>query len=98
MLARPEPVDDGSVSSGFERQSTRASSRCTLRKTGAKGDYNLSEDDRDEDEALARGLAKFYDFRSGFVNFFRKRIAASGIASDNIFKKPDAAWAKVNDM
>ena len=98
--ARLEPVDDGSASSGCERQSTRASSRCT-RKTDAKGDCCLSEDDEDEHEEypefLDCGLAKFYHFRTGFVKCSRKRIAASGIASDNIFKKPDAAWAKVKD-
>ena len=75
--------------------------RCTPRKTDAKGDYSLSEDDKDEREEypefLGCRLAKFYDFRTGFVKFFRKRITASGI-SDNIFKKPDAAWAKVKDM
>ena len=72
--ARPEPVDDGSASSGCERQSTRASSRCTPRKTDAKGDYSLSEDDKDEHEEfpelLGGGLAEFYDFRTGFVKFF----------------------------
>ena len=102
VLARPEPVDDGSASSGCERQSTRAPPRCTPRKTDAKGDYSLSEDDKDEHEEypkfIGSGLAKFYDVRTGFVKFFRKRIAASGIASDNIFKKPDAAWAKVKDI
>ena len=62
----------------------------------------MSEDDKDEHEEypefLGGGQAKVYDFRTGFVKFFRKRIAASGIASDNIFKKPDAAGAKVKDM
>ena len=61
---RPEPVDDGSASSGCERQSTRTSSRCTPRITHAKGDYSLSEDDKDENEEfpefLGGGLAKFY--------------------------------------
>ena len=39
-------------------------------------------------------LAKFYDSRK----FCRKRIPAIGTASDNIFKKPNVAWAKGNDM
>ena len=34
----------------------------------------------------------------GDVKFFRKRNAASGVAGDNIFKKPDAAWVAVQDM
>ena len=72
--ARPEPVDDGSASSGCEKQSTRASSRCTPRKTDAKGDFNL--DDKEENEefpAFFGGrLAKFYDFRTGFVKCFLK--------------------------
>ena len=71
--ARPEPVDDGSVSSGCERQRIRASSRCTLRKADAKGDYSLSEDDKDDNEEFPEfrggGLAKFYDFRTCFVKF-----------------------------
>ena len=95
-------MDDGSASSGCERQSTLASSRSTLRKTDAKGDDSLSEDDKDENEEfpefLGGGLAKFYDSRTGFVKFFRKRITATGIASVNICKKPDAAWASVKDM
>ena len=48
-------------------------------------------------EHLGGGLAKFYDLRTGFVKFVRKRIAAADVASDNIFKKPDAAWAKVKE-
>ena len=44
------------------------------------------------------GWQKFDDFRTGFGPFYRKRITATGIVSDNIFKKPDAAWAKVKDM
>ena len=80
VLARPEPVDGGSASSGCKRQNTRASSRCTPRKKDAKGDYSLSEDDNDEHEKYPEfpggGLAKFCDFRTGFVKFFRKRIAA----------------------
>ena len=96
------PVDDGSASLRCERQSTRVSPRGTSRQTDAKGDYSLSEDDKDEHEEflefLGGGLAKFYDFRTGCVKFFKKRIAASGIANDNILKKPDAAWAKVKDM
>ena len=77
----------------------RASARCTPRKTVANGDYSLSEDDKDEHEEYpGGGLAKFYHFRTGFVKLFRKRIAASGIASDYIFKKTDAVWAKVKDM
>ena len=43
-------------------------------------------------------MATFYDFRTSFVIFCRKRIRATGIASDNTFKKPDAPWAKVKDM
>ena len=74
VLARQEPVDDGSASSGCERQSTSASTRWIPRETDAKGDYSLSEDDKDEHEEypefLGRGLAKFYDFRTGFVKFF----------------------------
>ena len=62
----------------------------------------MSEHDKDEHEEypefLGGGLAKFYDFRTGFVKFFRKRIAASGIVSNNIIMKPDAAWAKVKDI
>ena len=78
VTARPELVDDGSASSGCERQSTRTRSRCTPRKTDAKGDCSLSEDDKDEHEEflefLGGGLAKFNDFRKDFVKFFRKRI------------------------
>ena len=100
VLARPEPADDGSASPGCERQSTRASLRCTPRKTDAKGDHSLSDDDKDENEdfLLGGGLAKFYDCRTSFVKFFSKRITATDIASDNIFNMPDAAWAKVKDM
>ena len=62
----------------------------------------MSEDDKDENEEfpefLGGGLAKFYDFRAGFVKFFRKVITATGIASENMFKKPDAAWATVKYM
>ena len=62
----------------------------------------MSEDDKDENEEfpefLGGGLAKFYDVTAGFVKFFRKRITATGIASENIFKKPDAAWATVKYM
>ena len=85
-----------------QRQSTRASSKSTLRMTDAKGDDSLSEDDKDENEEfpefLCGGLAKFYDSRTGFVKFWRKPITTAGIASDNICKKPDAAWASVKDM
>ena len=84
------------------RQRSGASSRCTLRTTDAKGGNSLSLDDTDENEEfpefLGGGLAKFYDFRTDFVKFFRKRIAASCIASDNIFKKPDTVWTKVKDI
>ena len=70
VFARSERVDDGRC----ERQSTRTFSRCTPRKTDAKGDYSLCEDDKDEHEEfpefLGGGLAKFYDFRTGFVKFF----------------------------
>ena len=98
MLARPEPVDDGSASSESKRQSTKASLTCTLRKADAKGDCCMSEDDKDEcdefPEFFGGELANFHDFRTGFVKFLRKRITATGIASDNIFKKSDAAWPK----
>ena len=93
-----EPVDDGSASSGCERQSTKPSSRCTPRRADAKVDYR-SEDDKDESdefpEFLGGGLAKFYDLRTGSVKCFRKRITATGIASDNVFDKSDATWAKM---
>ena len=76
--------------------------QCTLRKTDAKGDYSLSEDDKNEidefPEFLGGGFAKFYEFMTGFVKFFRKRITATGIASEKIFKKPDAVWATLKYM
>ena len=62
----------------------------------------MSEDDKDENEDfpefLGGGLAKFYEFMTGFVKFSRKLITATGIASENIFRKPDAAWATVKYM
>ena len=49
--------------------------RCTLGKTDAKGDYSVSEDDKDEHEEfpelLVGGLGKLYDFKTGFVKFLR---------------------------
>ena len=63
MLARPEPVDNGSAGSISE-------------KTDAKGDYSVSEDDKVEHEEfpefLGGGVAEFYDFRAGFVKFLEK--------------------------
>ena len=59
--ARPEPVDDGSASSGCERQSTTASSRHSSKD--AMGDYSLSEDDDEHEEYpefLRRGFVKFF--------------------------------------
>ena len=74
VLARPEPVDDGSASSGCEKQGTKASSRCTPRKADVKGDYSLSEDDKDESEEfpefIGGRMAKCYDFTTGFVKLF----------------------------
>ena len=60
--------------SGCERLSTKGCSRCTLRKTDAKGDYGLSKDDKNDNEEFPEffgGVAKFYDFRTGLVKFFR---------------------------
>ena len=99
MPARPELVDNGSAGSGCDRQSTRASSRCT-RKTDAQGGYSLSEDDKHEHEERVSRVSLRW---GGKVLRLQERLrevfqqTASGIASDNILKKPDAAWARVKD-
>ena len=97
VLARREPVHDGSGTSGCERQSTKASSRCTLRKADAKRDSSLSDDDKDENEDFAvflgGELAKLYDFRTGFVKLFLRIMA-----SDNIFKNESERHGRSHRM
>ena len=81
--------DNGRLREGRARGLFRGA---LVRKTDAKGDYSLCEDDKDEHEEfpefLGGGLAKFYDFRTGFVKFSENRTSS----------RSQAGWAKVKEM
>ena len=87
--AGPRAVDNGSASSGSERQSNSASSRRTPRKTDAKGDYSVFEDDMDEHEEFLqearRGLGQ--SERHGRSQRMRARGEASSVS-----QRQGCAW------
>ena len=62
----------------------------------------MSEGDKDENEEfpefLDGGLAKFCDFRTGFVKLFRTRNTATGIASDNIVTAESCAISELDRL
>ena len=65
----------------FERQTPRVITACPKTTRMNMKSFQSS---------LAEGcLPKFYNFRTVFLMLFRKRITATGIASDNILQKPD---------